>query len=138
MKLVSVLLLSLTALATPAAAQSLPQMPKSIQGTWYPNNSDGKKQCTAYRQEQNVNNRITALVITPRDAKSFAEYGEYTGWNLKNVTNLSRQRWKLLTRVEADGDAMSNVNIWAKLERGKLYWNNSPTGGDDRRYFKCL
>jgi hypothetical protein len=139
MKLVSVLLFSLAVLATPAAAKSSPQMPRAIQGTWYPNNSEGKKQCAAYRIEQTVNNRINALVITPRDAKSFSEYGEYTGWNLKNVNSLSRQQWKLTTTVEGDGsEPTGNVNIWAKLERGLLYWNNRPTGGSNSQYFKCL
>jgi hypothetical protein len=142
MKLISALLLSCTVLVVPLAARGgTAQMPKAIQGTWYPNNSEGKKQCAAYRQQQNVNNKILALVISPTDAKSFAEYGEYTGYELQKVNTLSRQSWKLATKLLIEGDAPEErkiINMWAKLERGQLYWNDRPTGGSDRRYFKCL
>jgi hypothetical protein len=142
MKIISTILLSLSLSATPAIAKiGIPQMPKAIQGTWYPNSSEGKKQCAAYRQQQNVTNRISALVITPEDAKSFAEYGEYTGYKLQKVTSLSRQSWKLSTKLLIEGDEAENrkiINIWAKLEHGQLYWGDRPGNRSDIRYFKCL
>ncbi len=138
MKIISALLLSLSMSATPAIAKiGTPQMPKAIQGTWYPISSEGKKQCAAYRQQQNITNRILALVITPTDAKSFAEYGEYTGYELQKVTSLSRQSWKLSMKLLIEGDdpeAMKMLNIRARLEQGQLYWGNQ----SHDRYFKCL
>ena len=116
-------------------------MPKAIQGTWYPNSSEGKKQCAAYRQKQNINNRISALVITSADAKSFAEYGEYTGYKLQKVSGLSKQSWKLSTKLVIEGDEAKDMkifDIWAKLERGQLYWSNRPTGDRESIYLRCL
>jgi hypothetical protein len=135
MKTISAILLSLSLSATPAVAKiGIPQIPKAIQGTWYPSSSEGKKQCVAYRQTQNITNRISALVITPTDAKSFAEYGEYTEYKLQKATSLSGQNWRLTMKLLIEGDdpgSMKMLNIRVRLERGQLYWDN-------RRYFKCL
>jgi hypothetical protein len=137
MKTISaILLLSLTVSTTPAIAKtSTAQMPKAIQGTWYPNSSEGKKQCAAYRQKKDNTTRISALIIAPKYATEANPNGEDETYELQKVTNLSRQSWKLsTTTIFAGEEGTKTVEVRARLKQGQLYWSNLP----ENRYFKCL
>jgi hypothetical protein len=136
MKTISAVLLALSLSTTPAIAKtSSPQMPKAIQGTWFPNNSEGKKQCASYRQKKDEINRVTAIIIAPKYATEANPQGEDGTYELQKVTILSRQSWKLsTTTIENGEEGKKIVEIRVRLKQGQLYWGNSP----ENRYFKCL
>lgn len=136
MKTISAVLLALTLSTTPAIARtSSPQMPKAIQGTWFPNDSEGKQQCAAYRQKKDESTRASAIIITPKVATAYNPDGKDEIYELQKVKILARQVWRLTVKtIPPGGNEPKIVDIGTMIKQGQLSWSTR----SENLYSKCL
>lgn len=117
-------LILLTACQT-TQAQSVINMPKSLQGDWFLINKNSKASCAAYRKHQDADKVITDIFrIGQHDFKSYAEYGEGNYYVPHQIKQLQKNIWQATSRLFIDIGDIGSAQELLKSEYKKDMQDN--------------
>jgi hypothetical protein len=86
-----------------AAARAM--LPPVLQGVWFTDDRDGKRQCALYRKDANDERAFPGqLLIAANEFHEFAEYGEGNRNVVTAVEVLADGRWRVHESIFIEGD----------------------------------
>lgn len=137
----------------PAAAASAPYsgietLPAALQGTWFPDDGDGRRACALHRQARSAPTDdawhvlVGAIVIAPQGAHHVSDYGEGNFHGVMQVRASAPGVWRLRSRLGIDGYPMPGdevVESQLQLEARRLHWQDAGEPVDSARgpFFRC-
>ena len=148
-------LIALTCAALPVEARNKsPTMPRELLGIWQPSTSEGATRCAQFRAFDHVGRPdaderfwplVGAVVITPRMAHSYSDYGEGDFHSVHRVTRLRAAEWRIEGPVGIDtmpAPDEPHESSRFVLKRGVLRWYMTASEGgeyqaDDAGYTRC-
>lgn len=130
---------------------SVPVYPRELQGIWFTDDPGGHTQCRAFLSANKKNGNASFDLLTGSQVissslwHSVAEYGEGNFYQLRRISKVGAQVWRMEADVGIDSypeglesqRAMFEVKI---AKRRLLWWQNSlndQSGDKQRRFFRC-